>query len=426
MTRRHASAQQLAPQALIDLYQIDTTKYGGGITCWTPGPMGEAAGNLIWNPRCRSNMTGWGAEATPTLFGPVLTALAGFPDFQLPEGAAVVKYASLAAYGTKAVFWAETTQINPGQLVQVQALVQPRSVKVRVGAQFVTSSGTFISNVWSPYQADLGGLAAANSLALFSRLWVNATAPAGAAGVRLVMEMAPPVDGSPAPANIELFWTRAMMVPLPPSARELPTPLEFAPGAKVGSVSFGGQVYTPLPIRFEGVQRTGRGPVPRITLVIPDIDSLGTAIMVSRGNLLGCPISRKQVFRHALDDGESPDTSDFFGPEIFYVDRVARWVPGVEIALECASPLDIQGTRLPARQVIADVCGLTYRTWNGTGFNYGSCPYAGASYFKADNSSTVVAAEDVCSKSLKGCRARFGTATALPAFMFPGVSRARY
>lgn len=427
MTRRHRSAQQLASDALIDLYQIDTTKYGGGISCWTPGPMGEAAGNVIWNPRCRSNTNGWSAEATPTHFGASLALALGVVPalYRLPEGSGFVQYPILTANATRTVTWTDFMNVVPGQILQAQAQIHPLGCKMRVGLQFWNASIS-ISNSWSAWQPSLSALGKADQLQDFRSAWLNATAPAGATRARLLIQLAPEVDGSASASIVRGHWTRAMLVACAPSGRAHTAPLEFAPGARVGSVSFAGQLYTPLPVRFEGVQRTGRGPVPRITLVIPDIESFGTALLLARGNLLGCPVNRRQVFRHALDDGENPDASDFFGPEIFYVDRVARWVPGVEIALECASPLDVQGTMLPARQVIADVCGLTYRAWNGSSFTYGSCPYAGGAYFDAANNSTASAAADVCSKSLAGCRKRYGSATPLPAFMFPGASRGRY
>lgn len=423
MTRRFRSAQQLGSEALVDLYEIDTTKYGGGITYWTPGPMGEASGNLIWNARCRSNVAGWSPQATASTFGATAVVQAGSPQWQLREGSAQVSYADIEADGTRNVVWQEWAQVAPGQILHAQAFVQPRGCRVRVGVQFHTGVAIISgATVYSAFQGDLSGFGAASHIDQFAQVWVNATVPAGAQQARLILQGAPLTPGA-ASGPCSWFFARSMFVacPVAPTA-----PLAFAPGAKAGAVRFDGQTYAPLPIRFEGLQRTGRGPVPRVTLVVPDVEGLATALMVTRGNLLGCPIKRRQAFRHALDDGDSPDPFDFFGPEIFYVDRVARWVPGVEVALECASPLDIQGTMLPGRQVIADVCGLTYRRWNGAAFVYGSCPYAGASYFTATNASTGSAAEDVCSKSLAGCRARYGTAVELPAFMFPGVSRARY
>lgn len=423
MTRRHRSAQQLSADALIDLYQIDTSKYGGGISCWTPGPMGEAAGNLIWNPRCRSNVTGWNLSHAATAFAPNASAFPADPQWRLAEGSAWALWSGgIPANEGRSIDWTQQVSINPGQVIQAQARLHPRGCKAAVRIDW-WNGGSYLSSTLSDWVGDLGGSAAASNLNHFALAWVNGVAPSGATLARLAIHLAPNVDGSASAGATGIFFTRALLVA---SAQAPAQALEFAPGARVGSVSFASQVYTPLPIRFEGLQRSGRGPVPRVTLVIPDIESFGTALMVARGNLLGCPITRIQAFRHALDDGESPDPSDFFGPERFFVDRVARWVPGVEIALECASPLDVQGTMLPARQVIADVCSATYRHWNGSEFVYGTCPYADSAYFDAANVSVVSAGQDVCSQSLKGCRARYGASTPLPFDGFPGVSRARY
>lgn len=429
MSRRNRQAQMLAPEALIDLYDVDTARYGGGTYRWTPGPMGEGAGNLIWNPLCAGSTSGWATGASPSSLTTVAAAYPISPEYVLPSGAGLFQQAgTFAATDWKQFSWTSMAAINPGQFIQAQACLIPIRCRVTIYLEFF--SGTYgaatpenlLAQTKSTALINTGATASANKIEDFTLASVTATAPSGTTQVRMTLRIEPATVGV-AVTDAKVFFTRAMMI----VCGQLPrTTLEFAPGARVGSVSFGGQVYQPLPLRFEGVQRSGRGTVPRVTMVLPDVDGMATAVLLTRGYLLGCPITRRQVYRNALDDGSNPDVSDFFGPEIFYVDRVARHVPGVEIALECASPLDMQGTMLPAGQVIADVCEFTYRAYIGGAFQYGSCPYAGASYFDATNTSTVSASADVCSKSLAGCRARYGTTVALPMAAFPGASRSRY
>ena len=425
MTTRLRTAQLLARPALIDLYELDISKYGGGVRRWTPGPMGAGAGNLIWNPTPKANLTGWsaiGGAGVGTLA--LAAALYGVsaPDYAPQEGSAIIYWTSLAAGAVSGVFWLQRPTLTAGTAVQVQARVVPARCRVRACVDWYNGS-TYISTTSGGWVGDASQTSPAGSVDNYLTAWASGVAPATTTNMVFYLQVVPYTDGASATSPLVIFGRTSILMSATPFGASKPR--SYAPGAQVGSVSFGGITYSPLPLRMEGLEKVGRGPVPRITLVIPDIDSLMTTLMVSYKNLLGCPITRKQVFTNNLDNGPDADSSDFFGPDIYYVDRVARHAPGVEVALELASPLDIQGTALPARQVIRDVCDLTYRVWNGATFDYGSCPYAGSSFWDVANNVTATASADRCSKSLRGCRLRYGTTVPLPMAAFPGVGRGR-
>jgi len=214
-----------------------------------------------------------------------------------------------------------------------------------------------------------------------------------------------------------------------PVLRWTPGPLggeghSFPGGGAPGKVVFAGQTYDPFPLMIEGITWTVRGAMPRPRVTVPDIDSYATQLLRGYGNLLGCPVSRIRVFATNLDGGADPDPTSFFGPEVWYVDRIARHHPGLDVVLELANPLDLQGKMLPGRQVIRDACTHVYRRHNGTSFTPGTCPYAGNSYWKADGTPTLVPGEDACGKRLADCKLRFPDVP-LPTRAFPGVSKYR-
>ena len=83
---------------------------------------------------------------------------------------------------------------------------------------------------------------------------------------------------------------------------------------------------------------------------------------------------------------------------------------------ELASKFDLPGVYLPRRQVVSSVCQWAYRS--------SECSYTGSNYWKADDTSTTNANEDVCGKRLESCKLRFsGTNANLPFGGFPGAGQ---
>jgi lambda family phage minor tail protein L len=418
---RNRRAQELAAEELIDLYELDASKYGGGLRYWTAGPMGEGALNLCWNAQTNVSAAGWSANGTPAYFGPARLDSIG-SSYVFQPGNLAARWSSIPADVFYRASWLEETNIAPGMWAQASAFVAVHRARIRVTIEFL-QGGSVIQTASSPILRWPNNGMGTNftELRLYTPLFVEAVAPAGAEKVRFCVEVSGPNAGSVG-TNSYAWFTQPVFAITPMQVKRA---LAFTPGTKGSQVRFNGITYQPVPVRLEGLQKRGRGPVPRLTVVVPDVDKLMTMLLATYGNLLGCKITRRQVFRSALDDGENADPTDFFGPEIFYIDRIVRHSPGQEVVIECASPLDIQGTMLPGRQMVRDVCSHTYRLWNGATFAYGSCPYAGGAMFRADNSVTGSVAEDRCAKSLNACRLRFGTSAPLPFRGFPGMGRSR-
>lgn len=85
------------------------------------------------------------------------------------------------------------------------------------------------------------------------------------------------------------------------------------------------------------------------------------------------------------------------------------------IEFELSSAFDLIGQKLPNRQIIQNTCPWKYR---GT-----ECGWNGG-YYDINNAPTATAANDVCSKTLTACRARFAAASQPIRFGgFPGAVR---
>lgn len=192
------------------------------------------------------------------------------------------------------------------------------------------------------------------------------------------------------------------------------------------AVRFRGNDYEPMPIDVQGFEWSGTGKIPRPKLRVSNIGGLAGALLLANNNLLGAQVTRLRTFRNFLDDGETPDPTAFYEPDIYFVDRKSSQTRA-SVELELTSALDQQGLKLPRRTMIRDTCGYQYRQMvtdtNGvTGFVPGTCPYSGGAFFKVDDTATANAAEDVCGLRQASCVVRFGAGARLPFNAFPGLS----
>lgn len=188
-------------------------------------------------------------------------------------------------------------------------------------------------------------------------------------------------------------------------------------------VYFNGVAYQPLDIKFEGMEMSGIGALPRPTLKIANTDSLIQEIVNTYGDLNGCALTRYRTFARFLDGQPDADPTAFFGPDVFQVDRKVSDTKA-EITWELSAAIDQDG-RTIGRQILRDTCLWRYRFWNGTSFSYSKakCPYTGGTYYTEQDVVTLDPALDKPSRSITCCKLRFGENSPLPTGAFPGVSR---
>jgi lambda family phage minor tail protein L len=196
----------------------------------------------------------------------------------------------------------------------------------------------------------------------------------------------------------------------------------------LATVSFGGQVYTPFPIIAEGFDWKGGQAPAQPTVSIANLDHAMTGYILSYDNLVGGTFRRVRTFERFLDGGEEPDGNAHYPMDVYrferklvHNDQLVQW--------QLSSWIDQQGVMLPKRVVVRDYCSLIYRVPNtaGTDFDYSkaTCPYTGSNKFTELNVSTTSVTADVCPKTLKACKLRFGDNANLPFSGFPGCPKFR-
>ncbi len=207
--------------------------------------------------------------------------------------------------------------------------------------------------------------------------------------------------------------------------------LYFSPSS-IGEdlIVFNNKTYLSVPIDAKGFEVSGRGSLPQPTLQIANINNLAGGLAATFQDLVGAILTRTVTFRQFLDDGATPDVNAKF-PETIW--EVVQKVKQNKIYMEwkMASFLDREGEELPKRKVWKNTCLWNYRKWDKTanagagGFDYSNvdgCDWTGATYYREDDTLTTLGQEDVCAKTLKACKLRFGDAAVLPFGGFIGVN----
>lgn len=182
-------------------------------------------------------------------------------------------------------------------------------------------------------------------------------------------------------------------------------------------VTWQGNIYQPYPVEASGFDITAKGVLPRPHIQVANINGLLSALVAANADLVGCTFTRKRTFVKYLDAvnfagglNAYADPNQHLTDDLWFIDRKLsenRYI----IEWELASAFDLQGIRLPYRQVIQNSCPWQYRS--------AECGWAG-SYFDLNNLPTTIRANDFCAKHLSSCKARFGTGN-IPFGGFPGA-----
>jgi lambda family phage minor tail protein L len=166
-----------------------------------------------------------------------------------------------------------------------------------------------------------------------------------------------------------------------------------------------GVTYTPWPIIAEGLEITSSGQQPRPKFTLANANGAISLLAVEYGDLRGAKLILKRTLAKYLDAVNFPGgvnaTADptLFFDDIFYKVDQKDNEDSQSVSFSVASPGDLTGVLLPARQIIQNVCGWRYRG--------ADCGYAGTSYFTDSDVATTDPAQDLCGKRLKSCTCRF-------------------
>jgi lambda family phage minor tail protein L len=186
-----------------------------------------------------------------------------------------------------------------------------------------------------------------------------------------------------------------------------------------GNIVWNGQTYQRYPVEATGFTYEGGGQLPRPTISISNVLSLGTTLVLEYNDLVGATVTRIRTLKKYLDavnfTSETNATADPFAEfprEIFIVDRKVAENRAV-VSFELSATFDVAGVKLPRRQIIQNICPWTYK---GEG-----CGYTGTNYFDINDNSVADVANDVCGHRLSSCKLRFGENAEIPYGGFPSA-----
>lgn len=188
----------------------------------------------------------------------------------------------------------------------------------------------------------------------------------------------------------------------------------------LGSVAWQGNPYTPWPIKAQEFATPSQGSPARPQLQVGNFGGTVSALCRQYEDLLGIKLKRRRTLVKYLDAanfaGGNPtaNPAEEYPVETWIITRKANETPAA-IEFELGSPLDLQGVKLPRRQVVAGTCLWAYKS--------GECGYAGGPVADYTDNPTSDPAKDQCSRTLRGCKKRFGENGELPFGGFPGIAR---
>lgn len=187
-----------------------------------------------------------------------------------------------------------------------------------------------------------------------------------------------------------------------------------------GSVVWSGQIYTPWPLKGTEFATPSQGSPARPKLQVGNFGGTISALCRQYEDLLWAKLKRRRTLVKYLDAvnfvGGNPtaNPAEEYPVETWFITRKVNETPAA-IEFDLGSPLDLQGVKLPRRQVVAGTCLWAYRS--------GECGYAGGPVATYANVPTSDPAQDQCSRTMTGCKLRFGNFAELPFGGFPGIAR---
>lgn len=205
----------------------------------------------------------------------------------------------------------------------------------------------------------------------------------------------------------------------------------FTPNVVSGStVSFAGNSYVGAPIKSDGWSWSGTGPLPQPTITVGNVGGFISGLIISFSDMIGTKVIRIKTLDRFLDGGTdapaTPSEAQMLSYDIYTIERKTKHDPEL-VEFQLSSILDQEGKKIPRHQAFQS-CRHRYRAYMAatSSFDYtnATCPYVGSSYFDRYGNVTA-AANDVCGKRLKDCKARFGATATLPYGGFPSMSKTR-
>lgn len=200
-----------------------------------------------------------------------------------------------------------------------------------------------------------------------------------------------------------------------------------------GVITWQGNAYYPWAIAAKDFERTGEGQQPNPTVTVSNIglDDDGnpitgvvTALCLALDDLRGARFIRRRTFAKYLDGMPGADPDEHLPDEHWIISQKQTETPET-VVFVLSSPLQLDGQRLPARQIIAGTCGWLTMSYPSGGYRGAYCGYTGPGMWDKDGNPTADPALDKCGGRVSDCKLRFGASGVLRYGGFPNCDRTR-
>jgi lambda family phage minor tail protein L len=167
------------------------------------------------------------------------------------------------------------------------------------------------------------------------------------------------------------------------------TVYRFTPMTNGGApIYWQGKSFQPLPVSMEGFEHQADGRLPRPKMKIANPEGLLSAIVHSNSDFNNCKVTRKRTFARFLDDnnflnrnmneaGKNPygeaDPDSHYPDDVYFINRKVSEDKNF-IEFELVSALELEGSQVPARLLMAEYCPWKYRC--DVGCRYKGLPVA--------------------------------------------------
>lgn len=172
--------------------------------------------------------------------------------------------------------------------------------------------------------------------------------------------------------------------------------------------------YSPWPLEVTGFEFNGQGQLPVPRMKVANISGTVAALNLELDDMVGAKVTRLRTFARYLDGEPGADPTAGFPDDIYYIERKVS-ENRIMVEYELASAMDVEGVKIPLRDVRQNSCTWVYRS--------AECGYAGGAVATAADVATGDAGLDKCGHRVSSCRLRFGANGPLPFGGFPGCAR---
>jgi lambda family phage minor tail protein L len=130
---------------------------------------------------------------------------------------------------------------------------------------------------------------------------------------------------------------------------------------------YGQQTYSAFPVESEGWEVKGSGSLARPTVRFANINQYWSANLSNFDDLVGARVIRRRTLEKYLSTNPPVE----FNRDVYYIERKAAET-AIMVEFELTSAFDVQGVKLPRRQIIAARCPWKYKDSDQGGCDWAS------------------------------------------------------